>query len=135
MAKSVAKDSRITEPRVDHAAALRLFQAVAQAWGLTQEERRILLGGVSASTYADWTSGRHRPRLSIDTLERIGNLVAIRDNLHALFSMAPERADSWVKRGNAALGGRTALDVMRSGHLPAIVDVRRYLDAQIAPWG
>ena len=41
----------------------------------------------------------------------------------------PQRGYAWIKAGNAALAGASALDVMLGGELTDIMRVRRYLNA------
>jgi hypothetical protein len=46
----------------------------------------------------------------------------------------PGRAYAWIKAGNSAFGGASALDVMLGGELTDIMRVRRYLDATRGGW-
>ncbi len=123
-----------TAPRLeDHgddrvaAVALRAFFALADAWGLDTETQRVLLGRPGTRTLYRWRSEGAR-QLPPDTLERISLLVGIYKALHVLLPDATQ-ADGWIHRGNAAFGGRSALDVMRQGKVDDLYRVRRHLDA------
>lgn len=112
------------------AAALTAFFNIAQAWGLSADDERVLLGSPARSTFFKWKSER-AARLSPDTLERISYILGIYKALHILLPTA-QSADDWVKRPNTAppFGGRSALERMRGGRVMDLADVRRYLDAE-----
>ena len=111
-------------------ALLRTFIAIADAWRLTAAERMVLLGVRSRSTFHLWREGKSGP-LSADTLERLSYLFGIYKALQILLP-APEAADEWVRKPNAAplFNGQSALERMLSGHVADLYEVRRYLDAQ-----
>jgi hypothetical protein len=115
-------------------AALRTFFRIAEAWALTQQEARILLGSPPESTYYKWKSGQvgHVQR---DLLERLSYLLGIYKALQILLPV-PAAADSWVKRPNSAplFGGRSALDLMLSGNVSDLYLTRQYLDAERGGW-
>ena len=110
--------------------ALRAFFRIAETWGLTAEQERVLLGSPGRSTYFRWKKQRVGV-LSRDTLERISYLLGIYKALHILFP-DPAQADGWIRRANAAplFGGASALDRMLAGQVGDLQLVRQYLDAQ-----
>jgi hypothetical protein len=67
--------------------------------------------------------------LSQDTLTRISALVGIFKGLHLLFSQP--LADEWVRLPNKSspYRGHRPLDMMFQGGIPAMLDVRRHVDA------
>jgi hypothetical protein len=108
------------------AAAVAMFERLAEHWSLRGDERETLLGGIPKSTWSEW---RQRPavaRIKSDTRERIANLFVIDLNAHALF--APEFADRWVRESNAAFGNESPLSAMLRGKVEDIILVRRYLE-------
>jgi len=113
--------------------ALRTFFNIADAWHLTPDEQRTLLGA-ERSTYYKWKRERDG-LLSKDTLERISYILGIYKALHILLPKA-EAADTWIRRPNNAplLGGKSALDRMLSGRVSDLYVVRQYLDAQRGGW-
>lgn len=111
--------------------ALEAFFNIANAWGLSTVQQRVLLGSVPQSTFFKYQKTPAAARLSRDTLERISHVVGIFKALNILLPRS-EAADAWIKRpNNAALfKGRTALDYMLGGNVEDVIAVRHYLDAQ-----
>jgi len=96
-------------------------------WELTDAQASILLGGLSARTWARWKTGGVG-RIPRDLKSRLSNLMGIHKALRIIFTDA-ERSYGWVKRPNEAFGGAPALDIMLRGELTDIMRVRRYLDS------
>jgi hypothetical protein len=128
-----AKEQARTAPlRVDPVAGLRGFFHIADAWGITAEEARIILGAPAERTYYAWRAG-NAVRVPADTLRRIGYIAGIYKALQILYS-DPHLADGWVKRPSRAFGGRPPLARMCGGDVTDLAEVRNYLDAARAPW-
>jgi len=110
-------------------AAIHSVQRLAGAWQLSVEEICALLGGVPASTWHSW---RAKPPadLGFDRLMRVSYLLGIYTALHALHR--DELADLWVRRPNANVlfDGRTPIQTMITGGIPAMAEVRALLDAR-----
>jgi len=115
-------------------AALRTFFRIAEAWELTVEEQRKLLGDPPRSTFFKWKS-QAAGGVGRDVLERISYVLGIYKNLQILLP-DPAAADSWVRRPNDAplFHGRPAIEVMTSGNVADLFLVRQYLDAQRGGW-
>lgn len=109
--------------------ALRAFFNIMDAWGVRAEQARDLLGGISNGRYYAW---KKRPQgvLDQDRLQRISLLVGIFKALNILYSQG--LADQWVRLPNAnrIFGGRAPLEAMIRGGMPAMLTVRRLLDAR-----
>lgn len=108
--------------------ALRAFFAIAEKWGLTSREERILLGYPPRSTFFRWKLIR-RGRLGSDALDRISYLLGIYRALHE-FLPEPDQADGWVRRPNAFFNGRSALQRMLGGGMTDLRAVRELLDSR-----
>jgi len=119
-------------PAIDPAAALRGVFAIMQAWTLTADDARALLGAPAERTFYAWRAG-NAVRVPMDTLRRIGYLAGIYKALQLLYSDA-HLADDWIRRPNQAFGGQTPLQRMRAGDVTDLAAVRAYLDAARAPW-
>lgn len=121
----IEKSTAITDEEGDAMAraAVNLFRF----WGITEAEACTLLGGISKRTYARWKDGEIG-RLDIDQKTRLSVLMSIHKALRILFT-ENVRAYEWVKKPNAAFGGKSALDVMLGGYLTDLFRVRHYLDA------
>jgi hypothetical protein len=112
------------------ASAIKAFFKVMAKWAVRDEDARALLGGVSNGQFYHMKKDPERT-LDADTLTRISCLVGIFKALNVLYSA--KLADAWVQRPNTnALfgGGQTALAYMLKGGLPAMLTVRRLLDAR-----
>lgn len=117
---------------VDPAAALRGFFAIMQAWSVSVDDARALLGAPAERTFYAWRAGK-AVRVPMDTLRRIGYVAGIYKALELLYA-DPHQADTWINRPNRAFSGQTPLQRMRAGDVTDLAVVRRYLDAARAPW-
>lgn len=108
------------------AITLRAFFRIAAAWGLAADEGRVLLGMPARATYFQWKGGRVA-RVPHDVIQRISWLLGIWKALQILFPQA-ERADAWIRRPNALLGGQSALQRMLRGDVTDLAEVRHLLD-------
>ena len=102
------------------------------AWGVSADDARVLLGFPAERTYYAWRQG-NAVRVPMDTLRRVGYIAGIYKGLQIVYSDA-HLADGWVKRPNRAFGGQSPLDRMRAGDVVDLAAVRSYVDAAQAPW-
>jgi hypothetical protein len=112
---------------LDYGAAKRAFFRIMQAWDIGDAEARLLLGAPSRSTFYNYKRGEGGA-LSADTLERVSYVLGIYKALKLLFPN-PQQADGWMRKRNAAFGGRSALDHALGGKVVDLASVRAYLDA------
>ena len=123
---------------------LRTFLAIADLWGLSEEQRLLVLGLPSRSTYYSWTKAVREHRditLDVDVLLRLSALMGIHQALGVLYATEADGV-AWLRRPHAAtvFGGRPPLDFVASGTPDGLAIVRRFLDAargglSIAPNG
>lgn len=113
-------------------AMLRASLALFDRWGLSAAEARRLLGEPSPRTYQRWRNGEVAS-LPHDTVFRLGTLLGIHKALRFMFA-SPAQGYAWVRRPNAAFGGKSALDRMLQGAPTDLAAVRAYLDAERAGW-
>lgn len=113
--------------------ALRTFLTIADRWGLNEEQRRLVLGYPSRSTYHNWAklAREHQPfTLDVDALLRISAVFGIHQALGVLFA---DEADGvrWLKGPHMApvFGGQPPLALVTSGTQDGLMAVRRFLDA------
>ncbi len=107
--------------------AVKAFLNLARAWILTNAEAAALIG-VSPSSLDRMKRGA-RPTLSQDQMTRVSALIGIFKGLHLLF--VDDTADVWVRRPNSGplFQRLTPIEAMIDGGIPAMLDVRRYVDA------
>jgi len=114
------------------APALRTFLAIADLWSLSEQQRLLMLGYPSRSTFHNWCRQARAHgafTLDVDVLTRISAVLGIHQALGILFP-TEQSGIEWLRTAHAApvFGGQPPLDVMTSGTLDALLTVRRFLD-------
>jgi hypothetical protein len=111
------------------ASALRAFFNLMDRWSVRDLDARALLGGLSNGPYYIWKKQPER-LLDTDVLMRISYLTGIFKALNILYG--EKLADEWIQlpNSNRIFAGRTPLDYMTRGGVPAMQTVRRLLDAR-----
>jgi len=114
--------------------AMRTFFNVADAWKLTNEEQRALLGWPPESTFFKYKAGQVTI-LPYDMLMRISLVLGIYKDLQILYP-EPALADQWIKlpNSNPLFGGRPALALLTEGGMDGLYQVRRLLDGRRGGW-
>lgn len=102
---------------------------LAELWRLNSGEMCALLGSISERTWFRMKKREWPGTLSQDEMTRVSALIGIFKGLRLLFSLS--LADEWVRlpNKNPLFGGRRPLDVMIDGGIPAMLEVRRLVDA------
>lgn len=127
-----AQPSRPEITDEEGAAMARAIINLFERWDLTDAQAAVLLGSLSASTWARWKTGKIA-KVPRDLKTRLSNLMGIHKALGIIFK-DKERVYGWIKRENDAFDGRSALDVMLGGEITDLMRVRRYLDAERGAW-
>lgn len=115
------------------APAFRTFLAIADLWSLNEEQRRLVLGYPSRSTFHNWAKQAREHGsfvLDLDALLRISAVLGIHQALGVLFG--DERAGlAWLKGPHDAplFGGQAPIALVTSGTQDGLMAVRRFLDA------
>ena len=109
--------------------AMKLFFRLTDAWALSNEEKRALLGGISKATFHNWEKGKGGP-LSRDKMERISLCLGIEKGLKLIFA---EEAGGhrWLKGANTdhPFNGQAPLERMAYEGIRGLYQTRAYLDA------
>jgi hypothetical protein len=133
-----------TPPRLDNsrfapanrrrlsAPALRTFLAIADLWGLAEEQRLLVLGYPSRSTYHNWCKQAREHgafTLDVDVLTRISAVFGIHQALGILFPQERIGVD-WLRSPHNAVvfGGHRPLELITNGSQDGLLTVRRFLD-------
>src|SRR5580704_2209193 len=108
--------------------AINAMKRIAEHWALRGQEAAALLG-VSPSTWDRMAAGKWDKSLSQDQLTRVSAVVGVFKGLHLLF--ADEMANRWARLRNKGplFDNRTPIEAMIEGGIPAMLDVRRHVDA------
>ena len=114
------------------APALRTFLAIADLWGLTEEQRLLILGYPSRSTYHNWCKQAREHgafTLDVDVLTRISAVLGIHQGLGSLLP-TEQLGVAWLRTPHNAVvfGGRPPLDLVTCGSQDGLLLVRRFLD-------
>jgi hypothetical protein len=112
---------------------LRTFLAIADLWGLTEEQRRLILGCPAPSTYRAWIKKAREHQditLSIDVLMRISAVLGIYKGLRILFA-DDDKGVEWLRRPHGArvFGSAPPVELMNRGTQDDLRTVRRFIDA------
>jgi hypothetical protein len=112
------------------ASGLKALFNIAECWKLRSEDVRELLGGVANGSYFEMKKNPESKVLDADQMLRVSYLIGIFKALNILHSR--QLADEWVRlpNSNRIFGGRTPLEYMIRGGVPAMQTVRRLLDAR-----
>ncbi len=115
------------------APGLRTFLAIADLWELDEQQRLLVLGLPSRSTYYNWVKAVREHRditLDVDVLTRLSAVLGIHQALGVLYAdeMAGVR---WLTTPNRAtvFGGHAPLRLVTGGTQDGLLTVRRFLDA------
>jgi uncharacterized protein (DUF2384 family) len=108
--------------------AIKAMKGIAAHWQLRGQEIAALLG-VSPSTWDRMAAEKWEQSLSQDQLTRVSAVVGVFKGLHLLF--ADDMADRWARLRNKGplFDNRTPIEAMIDGGIPAMLDVRRHVDA------
>ena len=109
--------------------AVRAMTTLADIWGLTIRQIGDLLGGIPASTWHSWKANPPA-ELSVDQLTRVSLLLGMFTALHVLH--AGPIANTWIAlpNSNRIFAGRSPLQAMIDGGIPAMAEVRALLDGR-----
>ena len=121
--------SRTERERLSGSGLMAVFN-IAKCWKLRTEDVRELMGGIANGSYFEMKKNPRSKVLDADKMYRISYLIGIYKALNILHSK--ELADQWIQlpNTNRIFGGRTPLDYMIKGGVPAMQTVRRLLDAR-----
>ena len=128
---SVSKQPDFTVITDEEAAALaRTTVNLFRAWDLMDGEARVLLGDTDERTWVRWKTGAVG-RIDRELHARMAILMGIHKSLRYLFT-EPARGYTWIRKPNAAFGGRSALDVMMRGEITDLIEIRTYLVTEVS---
>lgn len=130
--KDKARFKRANRRRLS-APAIRTFLAIADLWGLTEDERRLVLGFPSPSIYDSWCKQAREHRtltLNVDVLRRLSTVFGIHQALGVLFSNERDGVE-WLRTPHNAssFAGHAPIDLVVADTEDALLTVRRFLDA------
>jgi Protein of unknown function (DUF2384) len=110
--------------------SLIMFFNMMKIWKVRDEDARLLLGGVSNGPFYEMKKQPKGKVLEVDRMYRVSYLLGIFKALNILHGK--ELADEWVQlpNRNPMFAGKTPLQYMIEGNVPAMANVRRLLDGR-----
>lgn len=109
-------------------AVVKALVRVAEAWSLTNAEAASLFD-VPTATWSRMKAGSFKGNLDQDKMMRASLLIGIFKGLRLLFNGPLEKG--WPKQPNSGsvFAGQAPVDKMIGGGIPAMMAVRRHIDA------
>ncbi len=126
MRESVAVSTRAL-PTGKAATIVKAVVRATESWGLSNRQSALLFD-VPPATWGRMKAGAFTGRLDVDKLTRASLIVGIFKALRLLFNRA--MVTNWPTARNTGpiFQGRTPVDFMIEGGIPAMLRTRRYLD-------
>jgi hypothetical protein len=112
--------------------SLIMFFNMMKVWKVRDEDARLLLGNVINGPFCEMKKNPQGKVLGVDRMFRVSYLLGIFNAINILHGQ--ELADEWVQlpNRNAMFAGKTPLQYMIDGGLPAMQNVRHLLDGRRA---
>lgn len=101
---------------------------ILELWKFTDSEKAIVLGDFSNSTFRRLKGGNLARMLTIDRRTRVSLILGIHKALRTMFIQDKNRLE-WVNNQNRIFGDHSPKDVMLSGALIGLHQIRHYLDS------
>lgn len=110
--------------------SLVLFFNMMKLWKVRDDDAKLLLGGITNGPFYEMKKNPEDKVLDIDQMFRVSYLLGIFKAINILHGQ--KLADKWVQlpNKNVLFGGKTPLEYMIAGGLPAMQNVRRLLDGR-----
>ncbi len=126
-----APEQAIVQPVVEGdkiAAIVKAVVRTADAWDLSNAEAAALFD-VPSATWSRMKAGVYKGVLDQDKVTRASLLIGLFKGLRLLFN--GPLTYGWPRTANSGLGfnGRTPVQVMCAGGIPAMMKVRQHIDA------
>lgn len=104
---------------------------ILNLWEFTDAEKAVVLGDFSVATFRRLKGGNLARKLTIDRRTRVSLILGVYKALMTLFIQDEHRLE-WINNENRAFRGFSPKDVMLSGALLGLYEIRHYLDAVLA---
>lgn len=108
--------------------AFNIAVRILDFWNFTDPEKAIVLGDIPIATFRRMKSGNMQTRLTTDRRTRVSLVLGIHKALRIMFLQDAHKLQ-WINNRNRAFGEHSPKDVMLSGSLVGLYEIRRYLDA------
>lgn len=109
-------------------AAFNVAVRILQFWGFSDAEKAVVLGDIPIATFRRMKAGNMPSKLTTDRRTRVSLILGIHKALRILFLQDAHKLE-WINNANRAFGENSPKEVMLSGSLVGVYEIRRYLDA------
>src|SRR5690554_1017041 len=109
------------------------FKAVVnilELWKFSDSEKAIVLGDFSSATFRRLKGGNLARKLTIDRRTRVSLILGIHKALRMMFIQDKHRLE-WVNNKNRSFNEHSPKELMLSGALIGLHEIRRYLDSAL----
>lgn len=103
---------------------------ILELWKFTDTEKAIVLGDFSSATFRRLKGGNLTRKLTIDRRTRVSLILGIHKALRTMFVQDKHRLE-WVNNQNRAFNDHSPKELMLSGALIGLHQLRHYLDSAL----
>lgn len=109
---------------------LKAAAKILQSWKLSNSEIVVVLGDIPISEFDRIVGGDLVDKLTIDQRTRISLVLGIYKVLNTLFIQDLHKLE-WINNPNSAFKNFSPKEIMLSGALIGLYDIRRYLETRL----
>lgn len=110
------------------AAVVKAVVRTAEMWNLTNAEASAIFD-VSTATWSRMKSGAFHGSLDRDKITRASLIIGIFKGLRLLFNGPLTMAWPTLENNGVGFDGRRPVDIMKDGGIPAMLQMRKHIDA------
>lgn len=103
---------------------------ILELWKFTDVEKAIVLGDFSNATFRRIKGGNLGRKLTIDRRTRVSLILGIHKALRTMFIQEKHRLE-WINNKNRAFNDHSPKELMLSGSLVGLHEIRRYFDSEL----
>jgi len=103
---------------------------ILELWKFTDTEKAIVLGDFSGATFRRVKGGNLARKLTIDRRTRVSLILGIHKALRTMFIQEKHRLE-WINNKNRTFNDHSPKELMLSGSLVGLHEIRRYLDSEL----
>lgn len=106
--------------------AFNIAVRILDFWEFRDAEKAVVLGDIPIATFRRMKRGNMQSKLTTDRRTRVSLVLGIHKALGILFLQDTHKLE-WIYNRNQAFGENSPKDVMLSGSLVGLYEIRRYL--------
>lgn len=115
-------------PPITNAVALKLYQHIANEWGISAEQSRTIFSFLEDKQFEDWMSGNLNS-VQPDLLVFVSHLMAIYKLLHQIFP-DPVQANAWMSKPSNEFKYLNRLELITQKGIKGAQEIKNHLESQ-----